>query len=300
MSTGSALKQGLRLTRRADSAVWILFLANLALAAVAGLPIYRGILRFTGHSLMSGQLLRGFSVDWLTDFTINSAGSFNRYALAIAYIGLLSILVNSVLSGGVLARFRQPELIPPSGGFFRDTARYAWRMVRLMIIGLVCYWLVLRFLYQGLNGLIDRWMRDVLEDRPVFWAHLAVGVLVIAGLIFVNLVMDYARVNLVLRDESSTIAAFLSSLGFSLRRLRKALIVYAVPALLGLALLGIYRLVVPWEFINTQLGGSGGWPYREPLMLALLFIGQQVVMLARYWFRVATWASEWSYYSSTR
>ena len=95
-----------------------------------------------------------------------------------------------------------------------------------------------------------------------------------------------------------TIAAFLSSLGFSLRRLRKALTVYAIPALLGLALLAIYRLVVPWEFINTSLGASGGWPYREPLVLALLFIGQQVVMLGRYWFRVATWASEWSYYSS--
>ncbi len=298
MTAGTAIKQGFRMTRRADRAVWILFLANLAVAAVAGLPIYRGILRFTGHSLMSGELARGFSVDWLTDFIINSSGSLNRYALAIAYLGLLSIVVNSILSGGVLARFRQPDLIPPSAGFFRDTLRYAWRMVRLMIIGLVGYWLVFRFLYQGLNGLIDKWMRDVLDDRPVFWAHLAVGVLVVAGLVFVNLVMDYARVNLVLRDESSAVAAFLSSLGFSLRRLRKALIVYAIPALLGLVLLGIYRLVVPWEFINTSLGASGGWPYREPLVLALLFIGQQVVMLGRYWFRVATWASEWSYYTS--
>ncbi len=33
---------------------------------------------------------------------------------------------------------------------------------------------------------------------------------------------------------------------------------------------------------------------REPLALALLFFAQQAIMFGRYWFRVATWASEWS------
>jgi hypothetical protein len=65
-----------------------------------------------------------------------------------------------------------------------------------------------------------------------------------------------------------------------------------------LALLGVYRLVFPWEFINATI--AGGSHIREPLALAGLFVVQQVVMLGRYWFRVATWASEWSYYSSTR
>jgi len=119
----------------------------------------------------------------------------------------------------------------------------------------------------------------------------------VVGLIFVNLVMDYARVNLVREEETSAVLAFLSSLGFSLSRLRKALAVYAIPSLLGVALLVVYRLVVPWSLVNESLGSTGWSHLREPLVLALLFFGQQAIMLGRYWFRVATWASEWSYCS---
>jgi FtsH-binding integral membrane protein len=173
-------------------------------------------------------------------------------------------------------------------------------MVRLMILGLICYWLVFLVLNQGLTLLTRRWTVNALDDRPVFWINLGVGLVTLAGLIFVNLVMDYARVNLVREEETSAAMAFLSSLGFSLGRLRKALTVYAIPSLLGIALLVVYRLVVPWNFVNRSLGSAGWSHLREPLVLALLFIGQQVIMLGRYWFRVATWASEWSYFSRTR
>jgi hypothetical protein len=300
MTVGSAIRQGFTVTRRAGTGVWALFLANLALAALAALPIYRGILGFTGHSLMTQELLRGFSTDWFTDFTFKRPGVWDHYALIIANVGLVAILVNAILAGGVLARFRDPGLPQGPFAFFRDVGRYAWRMVRLMIIGLICYWLVFLALNQGLTRLTRRWTENALDDRPVFWINLVVGLVTVVGLIFVNLVMDYARVNLVRKDETSAVAAFLSSLGFSLRRLWKALTVYAVPSLLGIGLLVVYRLVVPWGFVNQSLGSVAWSHLREPLVLALLFIGQQVIMWGRYWFRVATWASEWSYSASAR
>ncbi len=288
MTSGAAIKQGFSLARRARSAVWVLFLLNLGLAALAALPIYRGILRFTGHSLMSQTLAYGLPVDWLTDFSINSPGSLERYATAIALFGLLSLLMNTVLAAGVLASFRGPEQQSSLGDFFRDTGRYAWRLIRLMILGLVCYWIVFRLLNRGLENLIDKVTRDCLDDRTVFWARLAVRLLVLLGVGFVNLVMDYARVRMVMEEASSAAEAFLASLGFSLGHLGKALTVYAIPSLGGLVLLGLYRLVVPWPQIH------------EPLTVALLFIGQQLIIFGRYWFRVATWASEWSYSSGSR
>ena len=75
MSVGASVRQGLSIARRTGSAVGILFLANLVIAALAGFPIYRGIQSFTGHSLMGRELARGFSVDWLTDFSFNNPGS---------------------------------------------------------------------------------------------------------------------------------------------------------------------------------------------------------------------------------
>lgn len=300
MSAREALRQGFRLSRRTRQAVWVLLLANLGLAALAALPLYRGLLRFTGHSLMSGALAAGFSADWLTDFNFNSPGSLDRYALWIGLLGLLAIPMNSVLSGGALARFRQPERDDSLGDFLRNTARYASRLLWLTAVGLVCYGLVFWGVNQGLGSRVDRWTRDWLTDRPVFWAKLGVGVLVLSGLLFVNLVLDFARVKLVMEDGTSVPQAFLASLGFSIARFRRALTVYALPALGGIALLAVYRLVVPWKAVSATGTAGSLEPYREPLVLALLFLGQQLVMFGRYWFRVATWASEWSLYAGTR
>ena len=300
MTSGAAIKQGLRMARKIRSAVWVLFFANLGLAALAALPIYRGILGFTGHSLMSRELARGLPLDWLMDFAFNSPGSFGRYAEFIALLGLVTIPVNTLLAGGVLARLRDPEQAFSLNGFFRDVARYAWRLLRLMFIGLIFYWLVFRVFNQGLGNLIDSRTGDWQSERTVFWVRLGAGILLLFFLGLVSLVVDYARVRIVREDGTSAAWAFLASLGFCLRRFPAAVAVYIVPMLAGLALLGVYWLLVPWQAINTT-SGEGAWGlHREPLVVALLFIGQQIVMFGRYWFRVAGWAGEWAYYSGTR
>jgi hypothetical protein len=296
-SVGTAIWKGLGLARRARVGVWILFFANLGLAALAARPIHQTVLAFTGHSEMSETLATGFSTDWLTDFSFNNPGALDRYATNILIVGLISILVDSVLAGGVVASFREPAL-RSMGDFFRDCRRYGWRLLRLTIIGLICYWLVFRLLNQGLGGLVDKWTRQWLDDRPVFWVKLAPSVLTLLGLLLVNLVMDFARVRLVMEEGTSAIEAFLASTGFSLKRLRAAAVVYAVPSLCGVALLGLYLLVWPQaRYICQALSGG---ETRRALMLAVLFVGQQAIMLARYWFRVATWGSEWTFYSGAQ
>lgn len=295
----SALRQGFRMAMRARPAVWVLLLSNLGLAALAGWPIYRGILRFTGHSLVSQKLAYDFSYDWLTDFAVNSPGSLDRYAALIALVALISIPINAVLAGGVLGCFRNPDLPFSITAFFRDVRRYWGRLIRLMILGIVAYWLVFLATNRGLRGLISVSTADWQDDQVVFLLRLAAGLLCIAGLAFVNLVVDFARVRLVMEDGTSAAEAILVSLGFSLGRMRNALAVYALPTLASVALLGLYWLVVPWSLINAP--AEGVWAeYREPLVVALLFLGQQLVMFWRFWFRVAAWAGEWSYYGGSR
>ena len=119
-------------------------------------------------------------------------------------------------------------------------------MLRLLVIGLICYWIVFKLLNEELGRLVDSWTGDWSDDRSVFCARLAVLLLVLLGLGFVNLVMDYARVRLVLEEGTGAIQAFLASLGFSLGRSGRAIGVYVVPSLFGLALLGVYRLLFPW------------------------------------------------------
>ena len=300
ISARMAIRQGFRLMRRARSAVWVLFATNMLLAIVAGLPIYQGILSFTSHSLMSRNMLTGFSVDWFTDFAFNNPGALEQYAQFIMVMGLIAMPVNAFLAGGVLGRFQRLQERSRLGTFFRDCGRYAWRMLWLMLVALACYWVVFRFINDGLGKLVDQATLYWMNDRTAFVVHLAVGVLVLLSLAFVNMVIEFAQIRIVYGEGSGFVEAFLASLGFCIGRLPRAILVYAVPSLCGLVLLGIYRLFTPWHIIHAALGNSSRTSYEASLVLALLFIGQQLVMFGRYWFRVATWASEWSLFASTR
>ncbi len=295
----TSIRQGFRLARRSRGAIFILFAANLVLAAIAGLPVYHGILNFTSHSLMSRNLLTGFSYNWFTDFVFNNRGAVAQYAQIIMVLGLIAMPVNAVLAGGVLARFQRPKEPFRLGGFFRDCGRYAWRMLWLMVIALFGYWAIFRFILAELGGRVDRLTLYWMNDRSAFVAHLGVGLLVLLALVFVNLVIDFARVRMVLTD-SGVLESVPAALGFSLFRIRRAVVVYAIPALCGLVLLVIYRLLMPWHILHVALGDTSKQYYETALVLAALFIGQQLVMFGRYWFRVATWASEWSFYAGMR
>jgi hypothetical protein len=298
MSTGAAIRQGFALARRIRSAVWILLIFNLGLGAIATLPIYRGILEFTGHSLMSETLLKGFSVDWLVDFSFANPSALSRYAEGILVFALLAIPVNTVLAGGVLGAIKRLPGQPMTlADFFQDASEYAFRLLRLMVIGLVFYWLAFHFVYGKLGAAVNRWTEHY-DDRSQFFAHLGLGLFLLLVVILLNMIVDFARVRIVHEDGVGAAEAFLSSTGFAIGRLRRALVVYAVPSLCGVALLGIYRLILPWHLVNTQLAGITVSAFREPLTLALLFMVQQLVMFGRFWFRAATWAGEWSYYAS--
>ncbi len=277
--------RALREAGRARSAVTLLFVINLVLAALAALPILRGMFRFTGHSLMSQTIGRAFSVEWLTDFIMNSPGSMERYASVITLVGMISIPLNAVLSGGVLGGFRNGSL--SFSRFFHDAARYSWPMIRLSIVGLVGYWIVFRLLLQQLGGLVRSWAIEAADSRPVFWAHLGWALLVIVGLAFLNIVMDYARVSLVLVDDAGVWRALGSSLRFVRANSRAALLAWAPLSLCSALLAAFYVAMAPWR----EPGGLA--------FAALLFVVQQVLMFSRYWFRVAAWASEWICYSAS-
>jgi hypothetical protein len=299
-NVSSAIREGFRLARKLRGAAAILFAANLALAAIAALPIYSGILEFTGFRSIARELGSGFSPDWFVDFSFNRPGTLDRAASFILYMGVLALPVNAILAGGVLARFRARDASFSFRDFFRDCNRFAWPLLRLGLMGLICYWLVFRIVNVWLGRLVEERTFNTLDDRVYFWPHFGLTILLILGLAAVNLIMDFAQVRLVLVEGSTALEAFVSSLGFALTRLPSATLVYAIPSAAGVLPLILYRLLFPWNLINSAIGSAATGSSQEVLTLLLLFILQQVVMFARYWFRVATWGSEWAYYEAAR
>ncbi|MGH9454413.1 MAG: hypothetical protein ACRD2O_10650 [Terriglobia bacterium] len=297
MNSGAALKQGFGLMPQARRAVWLLFLANLVVAAVAAWPIYDGIQAFTAHRDAARTLSLGFSADWLTDFAMNQKDVLDRYAGFAEAFGLITIFVNTILAGGVFGSFRPQGFAGFHESFWNNAGHYAWRLVRLMLLGLIGYWIVFRLLNEALGEAVLHWTADWQNEPSVVWMQVGAGILLLIALGLLNLVMDFSRVKLVKEEGSSALEALWGAFGFCFSRLGKALVVYAIPSLGGLALLGVYVLVIRWAHAGHVAGDISGHGRHDPLMILALFLLQQAVILGRYWFRVATWASEWSLYA---
>src|SRR2546426_8663090 len=97
MDMGAALRSGFRTAFRTRSAVWVLLLVNLGVAALAALPIYRGILGSTGSSLMGQTIARAFPRDWLVGFFIYNPRSAHPVPGGKNLLRLLDISIYSLL-----------------------------------------------------------------------------------------------------------------------------------------------------------------------------------------------------------
>lgn len=286
-SAREALGKGFSAARRRIGVARLVLGLNLLVAMFVALPLYYAIVKFTGHSKVATDLLQGFSPDWLLDFRHNNSGWFTRFGQAVLAGGLVSLFMNALLAGGMLGALRNPQVVYPARDFFQDVLRYAARLLRLLILGLVCYWVVFWVLNVGLRGLLERWAERSTNNLWASLIEVSLAVLILAGLFYINLILDFARIRLVLGEEQKVIGAFRGAWRFVRRRFFKCLTVYLVPGLAALALLGLYRLLMPLVPAWTSWG------------IMVLFLLQQLVMFARYWFRMATWAGEWALFSGS-
>ena len=278
---GTLLRRGFSLACRRWAVVRLIFVVNLILAAVVAMPVYYAVSEFTGHSRMATALLEGFSPEWFTDLQHNRPSWLSLMARTTLAGGLFGLLFNALLAGGMLGSFRDPEQNYSGKDFFQAVVRHAGRLLRLLLLGLLCYWLMFWLLNVEARAVLGRLTTDEVNELWSARADVFLSVLLVAGLLYLNLILDFARLRLVLGDKRSALSSAVFALRFVHRNRMRSLMVYSVPGLCGLFLLGLYLAAV------SQLSVSNLW------IVGLLFLIQQGVMFGRYWFRMAAWAGEW-------
>jgi hypothetical protein len=142
-----------------------------------------------------------------------------------------------------------------------------------VLIALVAAWVVFR-----LNGPLARWAdgqarESVSESTAMAWL-LGRHALLLLALFFVNLVSGYAKTIVVVEERASALLAFVSALSFCVRSFTRTFGHYLAVALLGVGLLGLWRLL-DGAYVTTG--------YKTQLLTLLLF---QLFVLARLALRV--------------
>jgi len=262
--------KGFELVRQSPSLIFWVFLASIAIA----LPLtaaMRGILGDAfGTSLVQEQMRQGFDLDWYGEFSANARGLATTFGPGVVGIlpvlgnleklldgrilaldpavlaaGILFMLAWAFLSGGILSRFADPARTRTRGEFFGACGEYFFRYVRLLVISLLVYWALFRWISGPLHSWVERLTRDVTVERTAMLYTAGVYALVGLLLVIAGLCLDYARIAMVAEERCSAILAFIRGIRFFLSRPGQTLALYLLILFTGACLVAVYALVAP-------------------------------------------------------
>jgi len=247
-------------------------LGVLAITLLTALPLalaLRGdIDAHLGRSLMADRAADGVNWDWWQEFTSQATGvgatftpsvigfastldalssvlDHQRQAMPIAAAIATYLLAWLFLSGGIVDRYARQRRTR-AYGFFAASGTFFWRFLRLAVVGGLAYWFLYAYVHDYLFGVFYvRATRDLDVERTAFLWRMGLYAIFIALLAVVNVVLDYAKIRIVVEDRRSVIGALRASLAFIARNPGSVIGLYALNTLTFVVVVGIWALVAP-------------------------------------------------------
>ena len=242
------------------------------------LPFYATVSDFIDRSLMGKRLGGAFDINFLFELLRNNPG-FGKTTLIMAFSGFMVYsLANLFLSGGAFATFAGSGRYSPHE-FWGAAAAYFGRFTRLVMwsVPLVIAFFLVQFLVKELQDLI--FGSDAYEYITYWgnWFRLALrGIF----LMIFFLIIDFGRIYTILTGETVMRNAIWQGARFTFKNFRRAFTLGFTVFLIGVIGLMIYNPVA--NFFNAPNG----------LIVALLFIWQQLFIMFRMMLRLSLYSGE--------
>jgi hypothetical protein len=260
-----------------------LWLANLLMGLALLAPLFTLLLADTMQSQMGARLLHEFPMAWVVEATRRHAALEPAAKVYAALLVAVHAVVGAFLGGGIIARLAAPDRASVRP-FLEDCARHFARLLRLLLISAAVYGVIVIGGVRALDRVVEITTDEATTEWPVFIAGnlkwLAIGILV-AG---TNLVLDYARIGLVIGDDGKVAGALRAALVLVRRRFATASMVYLLMAALALLLvvaaLELSRLVRDDAIV----------------FIAVAFLMQQALIATRGWLQLSLTAAELALY----
>ena len=308
-----ALGAALVLVRRSLRYVLLAYVLNLVLAVLLGAVVFDAVRTSLGSSLAGARMRAGWDARWYDSFSAQAQGVASTFRPGVAGPGGLFDGLDAFLDGfsSLLARGTGTGILllavvyalswsflraaflgtfagrPEGAGFLARGLRWFPRLLPVTVLGLAFYAALLgpgrTALADGLAGALH----DVSDERVrLLWTAASYGALW-TGILLGNVVLDYAKVLLVLREDAGRVMPPLRAVGHAaalvVRQPARTIGLYAVTGLLGLAGMALYAAVVPVASDATGLAVAGTFLLGQVLIVGriawrALFLAGEVVV----------------------
>ena len=302
MTAWAAFRDGIRRVNEAPLLVAGMAAVTLLTALPLTWAVEELLTAHLGASAYGSTLLGGASYDWWDEFLAqaSSLGStFNPSVIgfgavltnlsavlddnpvptAIAGITMAWLVLWSFLTGGVLDRYarRRPTR---ASGFFGACGVHFWRFLRLGVLAALAYAVLFGAVHGGIFGAAYAGLtRDITSERSAFALRAAGYVVFSALLAATSLLLDFARVRIVVEDRRSAVGSLVASARFLARHTGRVCGLFALNAAALLMLMAAYAALSP------------GAPRSDIHMWLVLAVGQAYI-LGRHYLKLLVYASE--------
>ena len=287
----SVWRDGWKRVLAAPAIVAGVYVMTFALALPLAITLRGALAAHLGSSLAAETAATGVDVDWWQEFTAQATGLRTTFAPSI--IGFATVLDNvggvldgrapvapvaaalalylagwAFLSGGILDRYARQRAIR-THAFFAASGVYFFRFLRLGAIAGLVYWWLFAYVQPWLfDEQFVNLTRGLSVERNAFLLRALFYVLFGAALVATGIVVDYAKVRMVVEDRRSAMGALSGSIRFVRNHGRHVVALYAMNTLTFLALLALWAIVTPGA------GGSG-------ISMWVSFVVAQLYIVAR-------------------
>ena len=306
MKVFQAFRQGVSLDTRDRKIIGVIYLFNLCVAAIFAAPLFILFHKQVGSLTLRDELVAKFNYAWWSSFefsakglehTIRPAlsggfgplfdnlellltGKFMTYGWAIFALGLGYVFIAAFFNGGAIALFADERKKFTMGRFFSNAGAFFHHMAALAFTALVLFFILHKFLNPAIFALVDMFVGDTLS-QPLAWFVNLIGYLVVFDLVFlISLILDYAKVIVIVEKKESSWLCIWLAVKFIFRNFIKTI--------------GLNLLLLTGGAVLVVAGGSLLsliQPSQLPLLL-VVFVLQQLVVIAHIALRLAFYASE--------
>jgi len=274
MDIGHSIKEGLARATRNWKLIFLIYGANLLLAAVVALPLAGLINSAFANRGFSRALASKFDIELWFDAMEKIGPSIQSYLFPqIFWIVLVYLVWKVALSIGLISRLKEEPM-----GFWHGVGKFFPRGIVLGLIYFVVTVVGMLFIFSIMTGL-----SVTLGEVGIFWmSFVAMPIVIISWVSIFDLMHDYSRIHLVERD-----AGIMSSFGRGIAwpfKNGSASVLYVCWFLIS-AIVWFLPFLLD---INTASATA--------ISIFLLLIVQQIMLFIRSAFGVAWFGSEVAFY----
>jgi hypothetical protein len=268
LSSAAAVADGLRRVGRAPAILFGMYATTLLVALPLAIALEGMLADHLGTSLAGAAVVRGGDVAWWQEFSAQATGLGTTFVPSIIGFGAVLqdlsglldnlplaatisgvtaawLLLWSFLAGGIVDRYARNRATR-ARGFCGACGAHFPALLRLGLFALVAYWILFAWIHPLIfETAYGRLTHEVAVERTAIATRLAGYVIFGVLLLLVNVVIDYARIRIVVEDRRSAAGGLLAGLRFVRRHAGAVAGVYVLNGLLFVVLIVVYALVAP-------------------------------------------------------